>query len=129
MGTPNKTRNKKPVAKINPKQKPARIDKTVTRKNQTDSRSTQRPKIQPSIMDYITKGRKRLNLVQLTTSDNNKKINNRIITTNRDNTVAMIREIIDEIFYSTYPIKIPSIFDHLKSKKPKVKKSQKLNPR
>ena len=122
-GTPSRTHNKKPGAKLNPKQKPARIDKTVPRENQTDSPSTQRPKTQTSIMDYINKGRKRLNLVQLTTSDNNKKINNRIIPTNRDNTVAMIREIKDEIIYSTYPIKIPSIFDQLKSKEHKVKKN------
>ena len=100
----------------------------MPRKNQTDSPSTQRPKTQTSIMDYINKGRKRLNLVQLTTSDNNKKINNRIIPTNKDNTVEMIREIINEILYSHYPMKISSIFDHLKSKKPKAKKNQKINP-
>ena len=71
-GTPSRTRNKKPGAKLNPKQKPARIDKTVTRENHTYSPSTPRPKTQTSIMDYINKGKKRLNLVQLTASDNNK---------------------------------------------------------
>ena len=122
MGTTNKTRNKKPCAKIKSQQNPARIDKTVPRINHTDGRSTQKSTTQPSIMNYITKGRKRLNLVQLTTSDNNKKLNTRIIPTNRDYTVAMIREILNEIVESTYPITVPSIFDHLKTKKPKVKK-------
>ena len=79
-------------------------------------------------MDYINKGKKRLNIVQLTAPDN-KKINNRLIPTTKDKTVEMIREIINEIIYSHYPMKISPIFDHLKSKKPKAKKPKNINPR
>ena len=72
-------------------------------------------------MDFISKGKKRLNTVQLTTPEN-KKMNTSLIPTNRDKTVEMMREIISEIIYSNYPMKISPIFAHLKSKKPKTKK-------
>ena len=80
-GSPNSTSNITPSAKLNPKQKPARIVKTVPKKNQNPGKT--KPNTQKSLMDYITKGKKRLNLVQLTTPDNNKKINKRIIPTDK----------------------------------------------
>ena len=42
----------------------------------------------------------------------------------------MIEQLIDEIIESTYPIIVPSIFDHLKTKKPtaKYKKKPKTKP-
>ena len=98
---------------------------------------------QPSIMDFVSKGKKRLNSIQLTPGET-KKANNRVVKTtwentvtntrlvptNRENTVKIVTEILRDIIYSEYyPIKIPTIFDHLKSKKPKVKKNQKTKPR
>ena len=141
-GTLGRTNNKKHGTKINPKQKPARIDKTRSDKtypgcpiiprsskgdttqtngggqlsmhnNESAKSSTPRPKIQTSIKDFINKGKKRLNLVQLT-ADENKKLNTRVITTDRDKTVDMIREILSDIIYSEYPMKISPIFAHLK---------------
>ena len=73
------------------------MDKVVPVINHSKGRSNQKSTTQPSIMDYISKGRKRLHVVQLTTPDNNKKMNTRIIPTNRDYTVAMIKNLIDEI--------------------------------
>ena len=80
--------------------------------------STPRPKIQKSITDFITKGKKRLHSVQLT-ANVTKKSNTRIVPTNRDNTVKIVREILRDIIYSEYPLKISPIFAHLKSKKQK----------
>ena len=95
--------------------------------NESAKSSTPRPKIQTSIKDFINKGKKRLNLVQLT-ADVNKKLNTRLIPTDRDKTVDMIREILSDIIYSEYPMKISPIFAHLKSKKPKTKKKTKNKP-
>ena len=70
-GTLGRTNNKKPGTKLTPKQKPARIDKTQSKITYTDCHSTPRPKTQTSIMDFINKGEKRLNFVQLTAPENN----------------------------------------------------------
>ena len=59
--------------KIKTPQYPARMDKVVPIINHSKGRSNQKSTTQPSIMDYISKGRKRLHVVQLTTPDNNKK--------------------------------------------------------
>ena len=65
-----------------------------------------------------------MNSVQLT-ADVTKKLNTRLIPTDRDKTVDMIREILRDIIYSEYPLKISPIFAHLKSKKPKKLKNSK----
>ena len=115
LGRPN---IKKHGTKITPKQIPAKIDKSKFDKTYPDCPITPRPKIQTSIKDFINKGKKRLNTVQLTAVEN-KKLNTRLIPTDRDKTVDMIREILSDIIYSEYPLKISPIFAHLKSKKPK----------
>ena len=96
-------------------------------KNESAKSSTPRPKIQTSIKDFINKGKKRLNLVQLT-ADVNKKLNTRLIPTDRDKTVDMIREILSDIIYSEYPMKISPIFAHLKSKNLRPRKNPKIKP-
>ena len=151
QGPPGRTKNKTNGTKIKPKIKPdlrnnKRSDKTypgcpnISRSTTGDPQqpyilaqtssthsdaltksSTPRPKIQKSIKDFITKGKKRLHSVQLT-ADVTKKSNTRLIPTNRDNTVDMIREILRDIIYSEYPLKISPIFAHLKSKKKKKRK-------
>ena len=80
------------------------------------------------ITDFITKGKKRLHSIQLT-ADVTKKSNTRLVPTNRENTVKIVREILRDIIYSEYPLKISPIFAHLKSKKPKkVKNPKKIAP-
>ena len=71
-GTLGRANIKKQGTKLTPKQKPARIDKTKSEKTYKDCPSTPRPKIQTSIMDFISKGKKRLNTVQLTAVENKK---------------------------------------------------------
>ena len=51
--------------------------------------------------------------------ENQDMSNTRLVPTNRENTVKIVREILRDIIYSEYPLKISPIFAHLKSKKPK----------
>ena len=83
-------------------------------------------------MDFVITGKKRLNSIQLTPGET-KKANNRVVKTtwentvtntrlvptNRENTVKIVTEILRDIIYSEYPLKISPIFAHLKSKKQK----------
>ena len=99
-----------------------------THGNSINKPSNPKPKIQKSITDFMTKGKKSLHSIQLI-ADVTKKSNTRLVPTNRENTVKIAREILREIIYSDYPLKISPIFAHLKSKKPKTgKKPKKLPP-
>ena len=55
----------------------ARVGKTVPIIHLPKNRINQKSTTQTSMMDYINKGRKRLNAVQLTAPENNKKLNNK----------------------------------------------------
>ena len=59
-----------------------------THDNSINKPSNPRPKIQKSITDFITKGKKRLHSIQLT-ADVTKKSNTRLVPTNRETTVKM----------------------------------------
>ena len=64
-------------------------------------------------MDSILKGKKRLNSTQLTPAGS-KKLNNRDIATN---IATIVKDLIDEIIYSDFPLIISPIFAHLGTKK------------
>ena len=67
-------------------------------------------------MDFVIKGKKRLNSIQLTPAET-KKVNNREITTTWERTITMVTELLHEIICSEFPLIISPIFAHLESKK------------
>ena len=71
---------------------------------------------QQSMMDFIVKGKKRINTLQLT-PEVTKKLNNREVTTTWESTVSMVTELLQEIIYSEFPLVISPIFAHLNTQK------------
>ena len=67
-------------------------------------------------MDFVVKRKKRLNSIQLTPAET-KKVNNRVVKTTWENTVTMVKELLQEIIYSEFPLVISPIFAHLNPKK------------
>ena len=117
------TLNKSNLTKVNPKYNEQGPNITSHHSNLATPGTPNRVKsaTQTSMLNYISKGRKRLNSVQLTAPDNNKKLNSRVVSTNRDYTVNIIKSLLDEIIESAYPLFVPSIFDHLKTRDPLAK--------
>ena len=81
-----------------------------TSKNQTTTLT------QTSIMDFILKGKKRLNSTQLTPVGS-KKIKNRDIATNWERNITIVKDLIDEMIYSDFPLIISPIVAHLGTQK------------
>ena len=67
---------------------------------------------QQSMMDFIVKGKKRINTLQLT-PEVTKRLNNREVTTTWEHTVSMVTDLLQEIIYSDFPLVISPIFEHL----------------
>ena len=77
---------------------------------------------QTSIMNFIQKGEKRLNITQLT-PDGGKKLNTRNIITqsDKDKNITMVNDIINDLIHTMLSMLISPIFAHLGHTKPQGK--------
>ena len=63
---------------------------------------------QTSIMNFVQKGKKRLNPMQLT-PEGSKKLNTRDTITPWERNITMVKDLLDEIIYSEFPLVISPI--------------------
>ena len=63
-------------------------------------------------MNFVQKGKKRLNTTQLT-PEGSKKLNTRDTITHWERNITMVKDLQDEIIYSEFPLIISPSFAHL----------------
>ena len=75
-------------------------------------------------MNFVQKGKKQLNPTQLT-PEGSKKLNTRDTITPWERNITMVKDLLDEIIYSEFPLVISPIFAHLGNKQPQGKPTKK----